>query len=53
MRQMLLRPLPLKDPMTAVRIDHQLKQLIILDQRIYQPLRILIMHIVIPSPMNI
>ena len=53
MRQVLLRPLPLIDPMTPVRISHELENLIVLDQRIQQPLRILIMHIVIPSAVNI
>ena len=39
--------------MRPVRIRHELKQLVILDQRIQQPLRILVMHIVIPRPVNI
>ena len=53
MREVLLGPLPLKDPMTPVRISHELKDLIVLDQRIQQPFRILVMHIVIARPVNI
>ena len=50
---MLPRPVPFIDPMTAIRIRHELKDFIIADQRIEQLLGIFIVYIVISRPMDI
>ena len=50
---MLPGPLAPQNPVRPVRIAHELEQLVVFDERIQQPLRILIMHVIIPRPMDI
>ncbi len=50
MGEVLTGALPFINTMAPIGISHELKELVIFDQRIQQAFRILIMHIVIPVP---